>query len=371
VPQKFTDITVNTLPIPATGRKTYWEHPLGVRVTAKGIRSYIVIAQSGDRKTLGRVGVLSLREARLEAFRLKSEYHPTKYKAPPVGLPEARTRYLAAITVRPPTRRYYERFLNQLPNLPLADIDYTHILRILDQHVASQQYVALRSFSAFFRWCIPRYLKYSPCTGLKVPPINQRSRVLSDEELGKIWICLERGTNLPASFCRIVQLLMLTGMRRTECSLIEKSWIKTIPTWTLVIPAAITKNRREHCLPLSATSVTLLTKIMTEQSDASSRIFSAKTGTSEPYAYWSKPRAHLVKITGVTEWVLHDLRRTYASNMARIGAPLHVIERLLNHITGSISGVAAIYNRHSYANEMREWQEKYEDFFMTKIITNA
>jgi hypothetical protein len=183
VPQKFTDVSVNALPIPASGRKTYWEHPLGVRVTPNGVRSYIVITKDGQRKTLGRVGVLSLKDARMEALRVKAECQPTKYKAPPIRLSEARARYLAAITVRPPTRRYYERFLAQLPDLPLSDIDHTHIIRILDQQVPSQAYVALRTYSAFFRWAIPRYLKYSPCTGLKVPTLRSRSRVLSDDEL--------------------------------------------------------------------------------------------------------------------------------------------------------------------------------------------
>jgi integrase len=365
VPQKFTDITVNTLPIPPSGRKTYWEHPLGVRVTPNGVRSYIVITKDGQRKTLGRVGVLSLKEARLEAVRIKAEYQPTKYKAPPVRLSEARTRYLAAITVRPPTRLYYERFLAELPDLPLADIDHTHIVRVLDRHTPSQAYVALRTYSAFFRWAIPRYIKYSPCTGLKVPTLQSRSRVLSDDELRAIYhAALSMGT-----YGQIVICLMLTGLRRNEASLIEKQWIsKQSDTWLLSLPAHVCKNGRDHCIPLGGTSAALLTKLITEQPSASARIFSRKTGTSKAFISWSRPKQNLDRACGVTDWTLHDLRRTYAVCLQRCGANLQTIEKLLNHVSGSFAGIVGTYQRYDFQSEMRAAVQRYDDWFCTTIL---
>jgi len=67
------------------------------------------------------------------------------------------------------------------------------------------------------------------------------------------------------------------------------------------------------------------------------------------------------RLSGVTNWTLHDLRRTFATRLAEMGTPPHVIERLLNHVTGQISGVAAIYNRASYQDEMRAALAKWEE----------
>ena len=79
---RFTEVSIEALPAPTAGRKDYWERPLGVRVTSKGTKSYMVLLRSGERKMLGRVGgQLSLKEARLMALRLKADYQPTKYKA--------------------------------------------------------------------------------------------------------------------------------------------------------------------------------------------------------------------------------------------------------------------------------------------------
>lgn len=64
----------------------------------------------------------------------------------------------------------------------------------------------------------------------------------------------------------------------------------------------------------------------------------------------------------VTNYTLHDLRRTYSTNMARLGVPIHVTEKLLNHVSGTVSGIAAVYNRYSYADEMREATLKFEAF---------
>jgi integrase len=356
VSQKFTDVSIEKLTIPKQGRAIYWDKPLGIRVTPKGTKSYIVALGSGERKVLGRVGAVSLKDARQAALRLKGEYDPKKYKTEPVTIAEARAVYLAAITVRPKTRKYYETYLAKLPNIPVQDVDHRHMLPILDQAPRGSAGLHLRTYSAFFRWCIPRWLKYSPCTGLKTPKTMARSRVLTDEELRAIYqTALSNG----GTFSKIVMLLMLTGLRRTECSLIENSWIQNN---TLTIPETITKNNRSHSLPLGPLAV------HTTSSIASNTGFLFSANDNQPFTSWSEAKAALDEASGVTGWVLHDLRRTYASNHARIGTPIHIIERLLNQITGSISGVAAIYNRHSYADECRTAQENYEQFFVEKIL---
>jgi integrase len=384
---KFTDISVNSLPVPARNFKCFWEHPLGVRVTAKGVRSYIVIAGSGDRKTLGRVGVLSLREARVEALRVKSETHPAKYRAPPIRMSEARQRYLEAIEVRPATHRCYTTYLADLPDLLLDQIDHRHILHILDNAPRGSRKLRLRTFSAFFSWCIPRFIKNSPCTGLRVPALQSRSRVLSDEELGRIWRACDQRTvtprtdaslassvsnhlavhcPLPTSFCRIVQLLMVSGMRRTECSLIEKSWLNEKDK-TLTIPAIVTKNARELKIPLSVLSAALLIQAKNTQPRASGYIFSATTDTSSAFSSWSNAKTALDEASGVTGYRLHDIRHTYRSNLARLRCPPHIAERLVNHVS-SRSVLEKIYDHYTYADEMREWQGKYEEWFANLLM---
>jgi integrase len=88
-------------------------------------------------------------------------------------------------------------------------------------------------------------------------------------------------------------------------------------------------------------------------------------GTDGPFNGWSKCKVALDRAVisagcQVGAWTLHDLRRTFATNLAALGVPPHITERLLNHVTGTISGVAAIYNRHAYTDEMREAVSKWE-----------
>jgi integrase len=111
----------------------------------------------------------------------------------------------------------------------------------------------------------------------------------------------------------------------------------------LTLSAQVTKNKREHSVPLTQAALSLLT-----------------TQSSFRVRAWSKPKKRLDQISGVTNWTLHDTRRTFATTCARLGVPVHIIEALLNHRSGTVSGVAAIYNRHRYLNEMRDALERYE-----------
>ena len=84
-------------------------------------------------------------------------------------------------------------------------------------------------------------------------------------------------------------------------------------------------------------------------------------GNGRRYANWSDPKAALDARAGLTGWRLHDLRRTAATRMAELGTLPHVIEAILNHVSGHRAGVAGIYNRATYANEMREALERWGD----------
>ena len=113
--------------------------------------------------------------------------------------------------------------------------------------------------------------------------------------------------------------------------------------WTL--PKQETKSDRQHEVPLSPLALEII-----EAQPRNSEFVFTTTG-STPISGFSKVKTRLDNLSGVTAWRLHDLRRTAASLMAEIGIAPHVIEKVLNHATGQISGVAAVYNRHAYRRE--------------------
>ena len=89
----------------------------------------------------------------------------------------------------------------------------------------------------------------------------------------------------------------------------------------------------------------------------------------KPFTTWSKPKTELDQRSNVAEWTLHDIRRTFATTQAKLGTPPHIIEAILNHASGEISGVAAIYNRHRYVTEMRIALESYEKYLENLLAT--
>jgi integrase len=86
---------------------------------------------------------------------------------------------------------------------------------------------------------------------------------------------------------------------------------------------------------------------------------------------WSKSKITIDKKCAVAEWTLHDLRRTFATKLAGLDVPPHVVERLLNHVSGTISGVAAIYNRFSYVDEMRDAMKRWEERLTALLSAHA
>ncbi len=119
--------------------------------------------------------------------------------------------------------------------------------------------------------------------------------------------------------------------------------------WTL--PAARAKNGREHQIPLSDLAVEILRSLPWI---ADSRFVFSLFGRGPITAFvLTKQRLDALMPTETAPWTLHDLRRTFASGCARLGVAVHVVEAALNHRSGSIKGVAAVYNRYSYDTEKR------------------
>jgi integrase len=126
--------------------------------------------------------------------------------------------------------------------------------------------------------------------------------------------------------------------------------------WT--IPASVAKNGRAHEVPLSMTALDIIQSL--PRFVGSDLVFTT-TGVS-PISGFGRAKDRLDFLMETDEWRLHDLRRTVASGMARLGVAPHVIEKVLNHVSGEISGVAAVYNRHGYNTEKREALQIWSDF---------
>ena len=158
----------------------------------------------------------------------------------------------------------------------------------------------------------------------------------------------------------MVLLLILTGQRRGEIAGLRRAWIKD--GW-ITFPIGFTKNKREHRIPLG----NFAKEIVESVNGKTELLFPARGRTEVPFSGWSKSKQEFDKVLGFTDYTLHDLRRTFSSNLAKLAVPIHVTEKLLNHVSGTVLGVAAVYNRHSYAHEMHDAMTTYEKY-LQKLI---
>lgn len=233
----------------------------------------------------------------------------------------------------------------------------------------------LTSLRKLFNWLVERdVIESSPCAGVKPPvPANERDRVLSDDELRALWQAVEAEQS---PFRQALKLLILTGQRRTEVSGLARSEVSPdARLWTL--PPDRAKNGQEHLIPLTDAAAA-----MVEQAPAIAECpFVFSTTGSSPISGFSRSKkrldAAMSKTLGapVQPWVLHDLRRTVATRLAELGVQPHVVEAVLNHRSGVISGVAAVYNRHSYLDEKRAaleaWERRLSEIVGTPLLVDS
>ena len=172
-----------------------------------------------------------------------------------------------------------------------------------------------------------------------------RDRVLTDDELAAVW---QAATEQGGHFASVVKLLILTGQRRNEVAGMEwKELDLRAKIWKL--PRGRVKNDSGHEVPLSAPALAVIDSVPR----VSGRQLLFTTTGSTPISGFSKVKQQIDEASGVEDWTLHDLRRTAASGMARLGVSLPVIEKILNHSSGSFRGVVGVYQRHSFADEKR------------------
>ena len=320
----LTDLAIRKLPHPERGYVKYWDTQtpaFGVRVSP-GSKSFIVM-QGKERRltTIGRYPDFSLSDARKEAKRLLAHERP---KTRSESTSAALTAYFRDIetSVRPNTLRTYKVFLHLDPDKPLDRVKPT------DVHQSPHSIMAWR---IFFNWCIRHgYTDTNPFQYVRVK-YNERDRVLSDDEISALW----QYEHEPYS--KIVRLLILTGQRRNQIAQLQPDWLGED---TITFPSSIMKSGRVHTIPLT---------------DWQKQYVQHTT-----FNGWSKAKARMDKHTGVNNYVLHDFRRYFSTTMAKLGVPLHVTEHLLDH-RSTVTGVAAIYNRHTFLPEMRSALRAYEN----------
>ena len=197
-----------------------------------------------------------------------------------------------------------------------------------------------------FRWAVGRgILETNPMAHLPKPGSETpRDRVLTDAELAEVF----KNTSklLPASYGPMFQLLILTGARRTEIAALRWSEIKDD---TIILPRDRTKTGQVHSIPLAPQALAILKQL--PRIGPSDFVFTV-TGRN-PAVDFSGSKKRLDDITKIPPWRIHDLRRTVATGLQRLGINLQVIEAVLGHVGGSRSGIVGVYQRHSFDAEKR------------------
>jgi integrase len=244
--------------------------------------------------------------------------------------------------------RHLDRNLRALHSLPVSKLDRRSIAIELAKLTAIGPVQANRtrtSLMAFLNWAAREgFTETNVAQFTNKNPEQGRTRVPSEAEFAKIWHALPPARD---DFGDITRLLMLTGQRRSEISDLEWSEID-FDRATITLPPARVKNKRLHVIPLSAPALAILQA--RSQHNGRQLVF----GRGQyGFSGFAECKERLDKAVQIPAWTLHDVRRGVASGLGNIGIAPHVIEQILNHQSGTKSGVSGLYNRSSYEPEKR------------------
>jgi integrase len=380
---KLTTKVVTAIVPPAAGEGFYFDETLTgfgyrVRVGAGGkiLRSFICQykrAGGSRRMTLDASGALNAEQARAKAKQILAEValgrDPQAEKDDRRAKDKHALRALVAeylddkkSKVRPRTLTAVTgyltdpRFFGSLHGAPVDTITRRDVAACLSQikkRGPAMAGAARAALSAFFVWAMGEGLaEANPVIGTNKPETNgARERVLSDTELAAVWRACDDGSEHSA----IVKLLILTGCRRAEVG--DMAWSEVDldrGAWT--IPEERSKNHRQHVLPIMPMMRAIIDAV--PHMATRDQLFGERS--VHGFSRWHC-KADLDERCGVTGWTLHDLRRTVATRMADLGVQPHVIEAVLNHYSGHRAGIAGVYNRSPYANEIRNALALWED----------
>lgn len=375
---KLTKNSIDTLPTLQTD-VVYWDAGcpgFGVKVTPKGRKVFVVLYRTGGagsrlRKfTIGPYGRVTLHQARvaaqqvfaakLEGRDLAGEKREAKRRIVTDQVVDLLETFITQHVSQNRSAGEISRLLRREMGKPWAGRsvheitkrDVVEVVTAIERRgapVAANK--ALKAIKTFLRWCVGRaVLDQSPAEGVPLPVKEvSRDRVLNDDELVQVILAARK---MGGPYGGIVELLALTGQRREEVSRLSWDEIDFAQRiWTL--PKIRTKNAKVHVVHLSEQSISVLKR----RRRLGQYVFSLLG--AKPFPAFSRAKRQLDQLSGVTEWRVHDLRRTCVSGMARLGIPPHIADKILNHQSGTISGVAAVYQRHEFLSERREALDRW------------
>jgi integrase len=255
----------------------------------------------------------------------------------------------------------YKHALPAFGSMPVASITKRDVNRLIDKIVDSGSPIAANRVLAFtkrfFSWCKERdILELSPAEAIRAPSKEKtRDRVLTLEEMKKFWVACDQ---IGYPWGPIFQLLLLTGARLREVA--QASWDEiSIVDRTLDLPARRTKNGRSHQIQLSVQAMNIIQAL--PKVEGQGLLFTTNRTTA--VSGFSKVKKRLDIMSGVSDWRYHDLRRSFATHSTeRLGISPVIADKILNHATGQVRGVAAIYQHGEYLKERRVALQEWGDF---------
>ena len=260
----------------------------------------------------------------------------------------------------------YKHALPAFGSIPVASITKRDVNRLIDKIVDAGSPIAANRVLAFtkrfFSWCRERdILELSPAEAIRPPSKEKtRDRVLTLEEMKKFWVACDQ---IGYPWGPIFQLLLLTGARLREVA--QASWDEiSIVDRTLDLPARRTKNGRSHQIQLSVQAMNIIQALPKVEGQGLLFTTNGKTAVSG----FSKVKKRLDIISGVSDWRYHDLRRSFATHSTeRLSISPVIADKILNHVTGQVRGVAAIYQHGEYLEDRRAALQKWGNFIQDLV----
>jgi len=395
---KVTKRSVDSLQ-PTAQTQFLWDEEVrgfGLRITSSGSRAYVYQYRLGGREaktqryTIGKHGAWTPDAARIEAKRLAQLVDKG---INPADADRERRRQAVDLAFSAYVDTFVKGYLQNrwkrweaaeamlvrdavpvLRDKPLPLITRADLNAVQDrlQGRAATGRLMHATLRKLFRWAIGRGdIERSPLEGAEAPPaVKARERVLSDNELALVWCA---AAEVGAPFAELYRLLILTGQRREEVAGMAWSELnRALALWTL--PGDRAKNGETHLVPLSGEAVASLDCVAGDTIWPNSGLVFSTTGKTAVSGFSRAKRRIDKKMVeleakraaearripiGIAPWRVHDLRRTLATGLQRLGVRFEVTEAVLNHRSGSRSGIAGVYQRHDWAVEKRDALEAW------------
>jgi integrase len=259
----------------------------------------------------------------------------------------------------------------------VRDITRQECIKLIDSKPRGTARGIFAILRPFLKWCVEReVIAKSPIEGLTQPePFEARDRVLDDEELLLVWFA---ASSLPYPWGPFYKLLMLTAQRRDEVAGME--WAElNLDKREWIIPGSRTKNGKEHLVHVSPMAFDILANLKQrakKNSIASCYVFTTTdethiSGYSRAKEFLDAKILRLNDEAEIPSWRVHDIRRSVATGLGGLKVPPHIIERILNHVSGVNGGIVGVYQRFEYVEERKQaliaWANHINELVLARL----